>query len=64
MNDEWIATIWIIIVISVSYLIYTYMIWCKEYDSKIVSINRYHYYVKFEDGEQIFLKNDHKNYEE
>ena len=60
MNDKYIAMIWISIIFSTTFLIFYYINWDKEYDSKIISINRYTYTIKLENGRCLHFINDER----
>jgi hypothetical protein len=67
MNTKWdnirFMFIWSIAIFSVAILIYSYIQYCKDYDSKIKIINRYSYIIKFENGRALVFTEDKKNEE-
>ncbi len=47
-----------LLILCMTTLIFSYMQWCKEYDSKIVSITRNVYTIKIENGKSITIIKD------
>jgi len=61
MNDNTrIFSICALIIIAITFLIFYYINYCREYDSKIDRIYRYTYVIKIDRGRMIVLENDEK----
>lgn len=61
MKDYSTEVVFCLLIICLTTIILSYMQWCKEYDSKIISINRVVYTLKFENGRYISSIQDEIN---
>lgn len=61
MNEEKRNLIcWLAIIMSITFLLYTLICYYREYDQKIISINRHAYTIRLENGKCLGITEDFK----
>lgn len=62
--DNKVCFLWSWFIFIIGCLVFFYMSWCKEYEKKIISINRFIYTIKFEGGRCVTSIFDEKTNKE